>query len=302
VSLPSNFQLLGGDVLEGERGAFAVRHGMLDVGLLDWLRSALPGLDSPTWSFKSKSGQKDRKVELGRKMELMGHFMSNKRESKRSLFGLSCAAPFPDRFRAFRKAFMAVNAEALTSMKLRIDIGLADFSDEELSKNGKALCEENLQDIMCCHGTLQMMAGGAEARTDPKHFDGGPSFWHGALTLHGSRTLHFEMKNGTSAKLEISAGHFYFGTLCSALHFVSHEPENDHEQLWNSAGLGKVRVVLLMRSLAFRHCRASNAANTPNPKQVFEASAAAVSQALASESWRLPSLTDCVAALEGLEA
>ena len=90
-------QLLAGRVLLGGRGPCAVRFGHVEADLLDWLRAAVK--DDLAWSFAKKQ-PKDRKVELGCKLELVGHLKGPKRDSKRQIFGLSAANPFPAEFQA----------------------------------------------------------------------------------------------------------------------------------------------------------------------------------------------------------
>lgn len=137
-------------------------------------------------------------------------------------------------------------------------------------------------------------------RLDPSHYDGGASFFHVGLTLWGSRSVCFKLIGQDSPlEVEMSAGHIYAGCLCCAEHFVQHA-ENPGP-LPTIPGLGKCEVVLLMRSTAFRASRASTASSGPNPKATFAKALEGVVKALQDYDWRLPTMSDCLAAEGELE-
>ena len=131
-----------------------------------------------------------------------------------------------------------------------------------------------------------------QAREDPKHFDGGPSFVHGGVTLWGvPRRITFEQQNGAeSVQLTTKPGHVYMGSICGPRHWVAHSG-GPPDAFFDSPQLGLLEVVLLLRSACFQQTRGSG---RPNPPGTFEAALAGVLPCLAEQSWQLPSMDDCL--------
>ena len=300
----NNLRVLQRGPLFGERGPFQIVQGCVASDLLAWLQDAVVDMDCPEWSFE-KAPAKHMFVENGCKLEIIGQTLSDTKLTNCTIFGRNAGTPQDKRLRAFRKAFIEVNKPNITIMERDMRKALAKLSPEELGQNGRLLMEEGLAESIACRSSVQLMAPGG--RTDPQHFDGGPSFFHCGLTLFGQRRVHLlydrdgdgEDCDSDSVRDVLSMtcvpGHFYFGTLCSAKHWVQHEA--DDPILFNSKSLGNIRVVVLFRSKCFRQTRASTMKAGPNPKECYKAASESVTRSLCTLTWRMPSLQDCQTAL-----
>ena len=80
------------------------------------------------------------------------------------------------------------------------------------------------------------------------------------------------------------------GCLCGPEHYVLHRPS---ELLFQSAGLGPVEVVFLLRGRCFRDARASTQAAGPVPALLWEALAQSVVSSLEQLPWVLPTVSVC---------
>lgn len=136
-------------------------------------------------------------------------------------------------------------------------------------------------------------------RSDPSHFDGGPSLFHGAVSLWGPpRCITFEQTDGGEpVALTTKPGHIYVGSICGPRHWVVHEG-GPPEDFYSSSTLGLIEVALLLRSASFQQTRGTV---RPNPVAVFEAVLEGILPCFETASWCLPSLAECKEALLTLE-
>jgi len=132
---------------------------------------------------------------------------------------------------------------------------------------------------------------GGEARQDPAHYDGGPSFIQLGITLWGHpRTITLECSDG-DPNVELvcdGPGHIYMSSLCGPYHRVTHSTSGG--TLWSCDGLGTLETVLLCRSAIFQSTRGSI---RPNPIPVFSAALGALLPLFAEKQWLLPTLAEC---------
>ena len=283
----------GATTFAGGRGPCNIREAWLQPTLLAWLAEGL-GAAEGDWSWAVKESQKDRWVEFDQKLEVCGHLgpQVGKRPGV-TLNGKSASRPLMPRFRAFALAFKRANRLSLDALDdaLKSSIRALKKDKVHIGKNGVAFLGSSASDWACDLGAVQLMR--ANMRQDPVHYDGGASFLHMGVTLFGERSLRLRHKVGESeveANIDMSPGHVYFGCLCGPEHYVQHRPS---EKLFESAKLGPVEVVLLLRGRCFRDSRASTQAAGPVPTLLWEALATSVMSSLEKLPWLLPTLSLC---------
>lgn len=142
----------------GERGPFAVLEGDLPADVLSWLREGFAAVDQTSWSFKANPRAKDRRVENGCKLEVVGQLLSAKR-TQQQLFGMHAGAPVFERWRAWRKAFCARNAASLEKVQAELQAALRGLHPDSLGLNGAHLLDKPLREWFWAFGCCQLMKG-----------------------------------------------------------------------------------------------------------------------------------------------
>jgi hypothetical protein len=273
----------------GDRGEFNLLEGTMTTAVLEWLRADPVFHEPREWSFEDH-GLKDRAVEAGVKLELVGHLGENRKRPGLSLNSKVASSPMWGRFRHWSRAFRLENANNFTEVQAGMLQGLAVFTPEELGINGRELVDDTMGEWVADLGATQVMA--PTDRTDPVHFDGGASFFHLGLTLWGHRTVHLHVAGG-DVDIQAGPGHVYGGCLCCARHYVQHH--SDTADLLHHHELGDVEVALLARSRVFRGSRASTTGG-PNPHRVFRVVLPVLVDCVEALRWNLPSIEQCLAA------
>jgi hypothetical protein len=87
----------------------------------------------------------------------------------------------------------------------------------------------------------------------------------------------------------------YLGQLTGCRHQVLHRAADPAELLWDRR-LGDLSVSVMMRCALFGHNRARLRGTTPSPIPFFHILAEVFSSEMASASWRLPSMDECLRA------
>ena len=295
---------LGEPSFQGRRHPWNMCAGTLAVEVLAWLRaddSLRPG--SPEFealAIDFLAGRKDAKSEAGRKFILAGAL--DKRCGSGSMCGLSLANVLPlPRLRAWRAAFMAINAEALAKMVALARDSVRRLPSASRGRNGDEFLEMELSDWFASCGELCITKPGCQEEgfwDEPEHKDGGASVMHVGLTLYGRRALACRRDHGLPDVIVSNApGTVYMGQLTGPVHQVSHQeaPESD---LLEVPGLGRVAVSVMMRTALFAFNRARLRNNTPSPLACFEALARCFREGLATATLRLPDLAECQAHVE----
>ena len=96
--------------------------------------------------------------------------------------------------------------------------------------NGRAFQTESIHEWALSLGALQVIKG--SERSDPIHWDGGSSFLHLGITLHGRRTLFLTAEAEPGLEVQTERGHVYCGNLAAAEHHVCHaEPQATEEAM-----------------------------------------------------------------------
>ena len=294
VEVPMTLISLNGkQTFDGGRGPCNIREAWLQPALLKWLTECLGAADGD-WSWDVTPKQTDRWVEFGQKLEVCGHLgpQVGKRHGL-TLNGKNASVPLMSRVRAFALAFKKVNRLSLEALDeaLKTSIKLLKKDKVHVGANGTAFLQSSASDWACDLGAVQLMR--ANVRQDPVHFDGGASFLHMGVTLFGERSLrlrHVVDGDLVEANINMSPGHVYFGCLCGPEHYVQHRPS---ELLFQSAKLGPVEVVFLLRGRCFRDARASTQAAGPVPALLWKALAQSVVSSLEQLPWVLPSVSVC---------
>ena len=104
-------------------------------------------------------------------------------------------------------------------------------------------------------------------------------------------------EDGTRHGLGNEPGTVYFGLLTGPKHQVRHLPAVDGELL-DVPRLGALSVTVMMRTALFPHDRSRLRNTTPSPVPVFRTMIRAFLQSNAVSSFRLPTLSECTAALD----
>ena len=90
--------------------------------------------------------------------------------------------------------------------------------------------------------------------------------------------------------IKSTLGSIYMATLCVAEHFVKHDIEE--EELLHVAGMGPVKVVVLLRSNVMN---ASRGRIRPNPDHSFKLVQALLNEWMQKRPLQLPTLKECLA-------
>ena len=104
-------------------------------------------------------------------------------------------------------------------------------------------------------------------------------------------------EDGTRHGLENELGTVYLGLLTGPKHQVRHIPAVDGELL-AVPRLGALSVTVMMRTALFPHDRSRLRNTTPSPVPVFRTMIRAFLQSNTASSFRLPTLSECTAALD----
>jgi hypothetical protein len=88
--------------------------------------------------------------------------------------------------------------------------------------------------------------------------------------------------------LKNEPGSVYMATMCGAKHCVSHREEP--QTLVNIAGLGDVKVVVLLRSNVMRYSRGPI---TPNPTALLQIATEVLNTWMLAHPLQLPTLVEC---------
>ena len=289
---------------QGRRHPWNICAGTLAVEVLEWLRaddSLRPG--SPQFEALAVdffAARRDAKSEEGRKFILAGAV--DKTCGSGKMCGLSLAHVLPlSRLRAWRAAFMAINAEALARVQALARDGVRRLSPADRGRNGDDFLEMDLSEWFASCGELAIAKPGSQEDgfwAEPEHKDGGASVLHLGLTLYGRRALACRRDLGLPDVIVPNApGTVYLGQLTGPVHQVSHQEAHESELL-EVPGHGRVAVSIMLRTALFPFGRARLRNTTPSPRACFEALARCFREGLAAETLRLPGLSDCQAHME----
>ena len=148
---PQRFALLedpaGGTVFQGSRHAWNIRVGAMGAEVVAWLRAdkALqPGTpEHLALGVDFEAQRKDAGGEEGRKFRLAGTLGLC---GTTSMCGLSLARGLPlPRLRAWRAAFLAINARALAEMEVSAKAAVQRLSPDDRGKNGDQFLNLSLE-------------------------------------------------------------------------------------------------------------------------------------------------------------
>ena len=290
---PASMELVAGTdgttAWQGERAPFSLLAGNVGPAVLGWLRDGFS--EEAEWSFEPSADAKDRKTENGNKLEIAFHLLATNKKVPLKLNALTASSPANSRWRAWILAFKAKNAGNFGVMQDRIRAAVESLAHP--GANGTAFLEENIEDWALSLGALQVLR--PTEREDPRHFDGGASFVHLGLTLHGTRCLHLKVGDPLdTVSVPCRPGHVYVGNLAAAEHWVQHPAPAPDTECMATEALGLVQLVLLARSRTFRNSFGGTQSSGPNPRVTFKAVAEAQIEAFREGEWRLPSLDECV--------
>ena len=194
------------------------------------------------------------------------------------------------RARSFLQAFMDCNQEWLLQLSAQVRAALRPYPASFLSKNGADLITDCFTDVTFNYVMLQVLR--PETRRDPKHFDGGASLLHMALTIFGQRNVECWLADETSQVFKQVPGSIYVGTMAAIEHQV------EHNSAWSGlhGGPRGFQIALQLRCDVFRHSRARQSNRKPTPSEVFDIANEIVAKHLAGHRLLIPELFQCVAA------
>ena len=255
---PERFALADGKAFfQGQRHPWNLLAGSMAVEVLEWLRAdeaLVPG--SPEFAALAVSfdaARNDAKSEQGRKFIMAGAMADTIRTKSMCGLSLSRLLPLP-RLRAWRKALMAVNAEAFAAMEASARASLKRLSPEGRGKNGDEFLNLDLSNWFAICGELTFVEPGGQDTgfwAEPAHQDGGASILHLGLTLYGRRALACQQGFGLEDVTVANApGTVYMGQLTGPVHQVSHQEALESELL-EVPGLGRVAVAIMLRTGLF---------------------------------------------------
>ncbi len=139
-------------------------------------------------SFQDQRGNKARRTELGRKLEISGYTDMEKPRHSLSLNGTDCSKPLPERLRAWVTAFKEKNTAAWAALDAEVRAELKALNKKQLSENGDQFLRENAEDWLFKLGVLQLMKPGE--RTGPQVRVGNSSeATRQAANVHESQVL-----------------------------------------------------------------------------------------------------------------
>ena len=284
----------------GERHEWTAIQGIMTPDVLNWIQADASQLEG----WKSAKGMQ-RSLEPLPKWRLSGKTVEKPASAWCNKMPLQDWLPAP-RILAWLRAFKAANEAALIRLQARALEAVGQLGTDQRRGNAAHFLKSPLPSWFLAAGELHIFrdaAGGVEER----HPDGGASCLHMGLTLYGRRELTFFLPEASveggfapasrvrpsEVKFCFVPGSVYLGTVTGAQHQVSHLPPRDPCEELRGHG-----VTCMIRTALFPLHRSRVMHATPSPQLFFRALVESFNESLTSQEWVLPSLEQCLAAVE----
>ena len=142
----------------------------------------------------------------------------------------------PTNLRLWVQAFKAVNLEALKRFEISLRRAIQRFGEDPTAANARLITEGRVDKWLFHWVTLQVTPWPVPAPESQRHFDGGPSALHCAITLAGRRTVRFWDKGGVLHELAQKPGDVYLADMTALEHAVGYESPPPSAELHGRSG------------------------------------------------------------------
>ena len=276
------------------QGRGSLLKGSLGPRLTEWVQGD-PALSDFAASFRGKRKRarqclKKKEVKARKKYEEAG-FVHELPPKTRTIAKMDASKPMKARrLRHLVQEVMRQNRGWLSGLTLKVRKGLRCLLGLRtmLGKNGAEFFRMCFSKTAFAYATVQMMRPGQ--RLDPKHFDGGASLLHMAISVFGSRLVHCWFQEADAHEVfRQDAGDIYIGNMVAVEHQVEHLEVSQQSTLYREAdGSDEFVVAVMFRSDIFRWARSRKLKGKPVPVGMYDKVNEIVAQHLASEPFVIP--------------
>ena len=215
------------------RGLASMQQAMLEPHLLAWLQ------EDPLWPELSEY------IKNRLKHEESGYVRAIAPETKRINKQKAISPCRSLRLVRFMQEFLSCVRNWLLRLTMLVRKELQECPSTFIGCNGKDFLTHCFSDTAFAYSTIQVMKSGQ--REEEKHYDGGASLLHMAITIFGSRSLKCWHEDGSIQTFQQRPGSIYVGNMCAVEHQVAHL-DDVSDLHCSSADHEDVKIAVMIRS------------------------------------------------------